>query len=529
MKNKLLSLMALCLTLSLGTAKAAAITRYVTLNGAGDLSGSSWENAAEGLSASIQVQINDVNANADRGEVRFGAGTYVLSATLTLKDGASLMGGYPATPVTGTNDTRNWVTNQTIFDGGDARKLLNAPDGAGIIYTHITNIDGLIIQRGRSSYGSAVAICYGFVMQNCIIRNNTYSGTSSDLGGAIRIYRNSFGGATTAPAAAGTPNALNCGGGLINCLIVNNTTTKGPAAINIDGYSSSSIINCVIANNLTTDTRLTKLRNTNSRGYFPGGIFIGSYAHGSRVVNNIFYNNSNNGQKDCDKHLGSGFYAGALYNNYFDGDQAFKDSVAVYYERPTSTTTAYYKNFNNNNNKCNVDFAASTIFNGANTVLGSSTTPEQTAAIESSDWSLKTGSGCINAGVSSTTADVTYPYIFMTSAGAANRAFSTITSDLDGNTRIVGANTDMGAYESNYTVTGITKSVTDNGLVIVKGRNVQLQNAATTVDIFNAIGAKVYSRVNVAASTSINMTQPGVYMVKVKSENGMKVQKIIVY
>ena len=506
---------------------AASVVRYVTLNGAGDFSGSSWENAADGLTTSIQAQIDLVFANPDRGEVRFGAGTYAITATLTLKDGASLIGGYPASPVTSTNETRNWVTNQTIFDGGDARKLLNAPEVAGILYSHITTIDGLIIQRGRASYGSAVVLCYGFVMQNCIVRNNTYSGTSSDLGGAIRIYRNSFGGASTAPAANGTPNALNCGAALINCLIVNNTTSKGPAAINVDGYSSSSIINCVIANNLTTDTRTTKIRNTNNRGYFPGGIFIGSYAHGSRVVNNIFYNNSNNGQKDCDKHLGSGFYAGALYNNYFDGDQAWKDSVAVYYERPTSTTTAYYKNFNINNNKCNVDFAASTIFEGANTVLGSGTTPEETAAIYASNWKLKTGSGCIGTGISSTNADVTYPYIFMTSAGAANRAYSTITTDLGGSARVSGTSPDMGAYEYADTSTFIHQTL-QSGLVLVKGNAIQLLATVKSIEIYNTTGSMINTMNNLTKGQVISIKNSGIYFVKIKSAQGINIQKIFI-
>jgi len=500
---------------------AASIVRYVTLNGSGDFSGSSWENAADGMSASIQAQIDFVFSNEDRGEVRFGAGTYALTATLTLKDGASLIGGYAATPVTGTNDTRNWVTNQTIFDGGDARKLLNAPDGAGILYSHITMIDGLIIQRGRGSYGSAVAICYGFVMQNCIIRNNAYN-SSSSVGGAIRIYRNSGAG-----ASSGTPGSANCGGALINCIIVNNSTNKGAAAVSIDSYTSSSIINCVIANNITTDPALVKVRNTNARGYY-GSVYIGSYAHGSKVVNNIFYNNSNNGQKDCDKHIGSTFYVGTLYNNYFDGDQAFKDSVAVYYERPTSIAYGYYKNFNTNNNKCNVDFAASTIFEGANSIIGSATTPEDADAINASNWKLKTGSGCIDAGISTSAADVSFPYIFISSAGAANRTFSTILTDLSGNTRIIGINPDMGAYEFGSSIYNATPQVLESGLLIVKGKTIEFQVAASKLEIYNLMGSMIHSQQNINTGSSVLLKCAGIYIVKINSEQGIKVQKIIV-
>ncbi|MEI8086390.1 MAG: YDG domain-containing protein [Paludibacter sp.] len=76
-------------------------------------------------------------------------------------------------------------------------------------------------------------------------------------------------------------------------------------------------------------------------------------------------------------------------------------------------------------------------------------------------------------------------------------------------------------------ITGINQLV-DNGLLIVRGRTIQLQNAATSVEVFNAIGATVYNQNNVATSASIYLAHGGVYVVKVRSENGVKVQKIFV-
>jgi len=414
---------------------AATTVRFVTVTGGTKgQDGLSWETAAVGNSANIQAQIDAVNANSERGEVRFGAGTYSLTATITLKDGASLIGAYPAVPVSGKKDDRNLSVNKTIFDGGGVRKLFNAPDGEGIVYSHITMMDGLILQRGYSSYGSAITLCYGFVMENCIIRNNRSTGIA---GSAIRIYRNTVG----VNADPGDDQTKKTGGALINCLIVNNSTTKGAAAISIDGLTNSSIINCVIANNKTTDETPIKVRNVNARGYYPGGVYLGRYAQNSRIANNIFYNNA--AFKDADKHIGATFSVNNAYTNYFDGNQAWKDSVAVYYDSPANTGSSYYKNFSRQGNKCGADFEASNIFVAPNAIIGCGTTQAEIDAIDNSDWHLKAGTPCIDGGKSNT-AEVIYPYSVLF---GSSRAFATILTDLDGKLRVSGKAPDMGSYE----------------------------------------------------------------------------------
>ena len=435
-KHKYISLVFLIMIIGLSSnLNASTIVRYVTVaGGIKGQDGLSWETAAVGNSTSIQAQIDAVNENAERGEVRFGAGTYSLAATITLKDGANLIGAFPAIPVSGKKDARNLSVNKTIFDGGGVRKLFNAPDGEGIVYSHITLLDGLILQRGYSNYGSAITISYGFVLENCIIRNNRSTGS---MGSAIRIYRNSAG----IKEDPGEDQTRKTGAALINCLIVNNSTTKGAAAITIEGLCNSSIINCVIANNKTTDETLLKVRNVNARGYYPGGVMMGRYSQNSRIANNIFYNNA--AFKDADKHIGAVFTVNNIYSNYFDGDQAWKDSVAVYCETPANNKNGYYRNFAKQGNKCGVDFEASNIFVAPNTILGCGTTQAEIDAINNSDWHLKVGSPCIEGGKSNT-AEVTYPYSVL--FGSA-RVYSTILTDLDGKTRVSGNAPDMGSYE----------------------------------------------------------------------------------
>jgi hypothetical protein len=76
------------------------------------------------------------------------------------------------------------------------------------------------------------------------------------------------------------------------------------------------------------------------------------------------------------------------------------------------------------------------------------------------------------------------------------------------------------------TVTGVN-SINENGLIVVKGRNIQLEKEANSVEVYNTVGVCLLSKQHVSVGTSLLMNTSGVYFVKVTTEQGSKVQKII--
>jgi hypothetical protein len=203
-------------------------TRYVKSGGTGD--GTSWGSA----SGSIIDMLNDIPA----GEVRVAAGTYTPSATIPIKDGINLTGAYPANASTG-NETRDLYSNQTILDGNNARRILQAPDFGAAFY-NVTVVDGFVLQKGNSTYGSAAAITLGTVLQNCVIRNNN----GGNYGAAVFMSKDTY---TSTSNVNGKAS-----GGLINCIIHNNTSSSQAAGIFCGDYAYFSMVNCVIASNKAT-------------------------------------------------------------------------------------------------------------------------------------------------------------------------------------------------------------------------------------------------------------------------------------
>jgi hypothetical protein len=97
-----------------------------------------------------------------------------------------------------------------------------------------------------------------------------------------------------------------------------------------------------------------------------------------------------------------------------------------------------------------------------------------------------------------------------------------------------------GSAAGNYSLTqptGLVADVTistgvnpinENGLFIVKGRSIQLEKAANSVEVYNTVGVCLFSKQHISEGTSLSMNFPGAYLVKVATEQGVKVQKIII-
>lgn len=393
--------------------------RYVKVVATGTGDGSSWTNAAG--SSSIQAMISaDSTAIAGtslNGEVRFATGKYMLTSTIKLRNGVNLTGGYSAD-----GSIRDLSLYKTILDGNDKIRLLGSIESAAA-FTNITTVDGFILQRGNSSYGSAVAMNCGVVLQNSMIRNNA----GSDYGAAVFVKKNS---------TIGSPNVS---GALINCIICNNTasksltvsTTFNSAAVFVAESSPFSMINCVVANNKCMDANTTAVAN-----YGVGGLYIsGSTASmaNCQMVNTIFYNNM--GSVANDVKAKSTQALPNIYNNWF-----------------TDAAVPFVNSINNS-------VAASVTipnpgFANPTALVGCQSVSADTTAIYGACWALNASSKLMNAGISK---DLLFPYTLV--GGTAARLYSSITGDVVGNARVLSSLPDMGAFEySPLTVTTVNSN-----------------------------------------------------------------------
>jgi hypothetical protein len=409
----------------------AQIARYVKVSTTGTGDGTSWENAAG--TADIQTQINAVAAETNQGTVYFAAGTYLISAQIQLKNNVQLMGGYAADG----SGTRDLLNNQTILDGQFNKRILYTGDASpNVAFTKITKVDGFILQRGSSSYGSAAAISIGTVLENCIIRNNN----GSTFGAAVFIKRH---------ATISSPtNGWNQGAALVNCVIANNSSSSYAGAIFVNQDTHFSLVNCVVANNKSTDATATT---------GVGGLYWGTNVRFSRVSNNIFYNNTATSGKTNILLQVSNQVEAAVYNNYFS-DAAFSD---------VDFTAA-------NGNKLTGDiaspgFAAPTSFQGHDAA--------KMTEIVAADWRLSSTSGLIGLGsTASGRADIPYPYVATTFGGVA-RAYTTVTTDVQGSSRIINTTVEMGAYEYNPVIittasANVSQGTVTAGVTVSKGSSV---------------------------------------------------------
>lgn len=519
----------------------AQILRYVKVDATGTGDGTSWANAAG--TANAQAMIDAVAADANKGEVRFATGTYLLTTNFVIKDGASCYGGYSAEG----GDTRDLLNNQTILDGQNTCSLIRMSGDADVLSTP-TVWDGFILQNGKHNYGAAANIGFHVLLRNCIIRNNREAGSGSGYGA---IFNKS--------SASG---AL-FHGSLANCIIINNTSAKG--AVFIGDNKNASIVNCVIANNLATGTPPV--------GQNSSAIVLGSYIHYTQIYNNIIWGNV--GATDCVPIRITNGTIGDLRYNIIQKNTADLISNNInstlltlnYYEAPT--------------------FAQSTTF------VGAATNTDQQNEIYNSDWRLKNGSKGVNDnGFSGQVKD----RVFVTTAEIIRNYTDYISTDIMGSNRVIGTIPEIGAYEfnpivvtaasadinqgavsenvtvskgSSVTLTAIpnngylftiwndgtsdvststsysfvptadvtltalfetdnTTSVkypTETAKLMLVGRTVQIQNFEGVVRVYDAVGKLVAQKTN---NETIELNKGGVYVVKLQSNKGNEFYKLLV-
>lgn len=453
------------------------VVRYIKTGGTGD--GSSWQNA----SSDINKVLNEIT----RGEVRVAAGTYYINSSIALKDSVFIRGAYSAQG----NDSRDLKNNKTILDGSNNKRIVIGSEQAAPFY-YGSKLDGFILQRGNSDYGSAARLTLGCVLENCIIRNNV--GTGTVIGAAVFFSRNA-----KIPSVSANKNYQNSGA-LINCLIINNSSSAGAGAIYTASSTLCSVINCVIAKNECTEATTGT-----------GGLYIGPSSHWVHLQNNIFYRNSGATTALNNIRNNSSNSVFAILNNWFDNS-----TMPVAF---TTDTRSICKDNKITTNIASPDFVSPTSFIGA--------TPDQALIDElnASDWRLKATSGLI--GLGNSTQGIRYPYENMNQNNvvAPIRAFTDISTDIEGNQRIINSTVDMGAYEFNpYAAVSEVKN-NENHFFAINTENGFKVTGRGLLQIISSNGMLVSE--SIVDNNTISFEQKGVYILRLKTGNNIHIQKLI--
>ncbi|MFT3979493.1 MAG: choice-of-anchor Q domain-containing protein [Ferruginibacter sp.] len=230
-------------------------------SGSGNGSGSSWANASGNIAAMI-------SASASGDQVWIKKGTYTPAATLSMKNGVAIYGGFAGSETL--LSQRNFIINQTIISGGGSIQVFN---NSGLNNTAI--LDGLAISNGSSGDGAG--------MNNSgsspIIRNCIFSGNNAQNG-----------------VGGGMNNTNSSNPTITNCVFTGNAAYFFGGGI-FNQYSSfPSITNCVFTGNgsgavYSYSSAGCTLVNCSIIGNSGGGVYYGG--NGSSVVSNsIVYGNS---------------------------------------------------------------------------------------------------------------------------------------------------------------------------------------------------------------------------------------------
>lgn len=274
-----------------------------------------WTGKADSqIKATIQEAINGAKSGD---EVWVAKGIYSLSATLDLKDGVSLFGGFAGSEAKLSDRTlkaggKTWdFVNETVLDAQEKGRVLT-----GKKFTKQVVIDGFTVKNGKASAtlktgGGLYAEDYTMV-RNCILTNNY----APDAGGAVNIrgvsssVENCF--LTNNKGKHGGGVAIGSGGEMTGCLVTGNATHSTTSTSWSEGWGggifsdNGTVYNCEIYANKASFGGGIYLRNSGAAfynciiahniGHQGGGVSSDYRCAGGKVVNSVIaFNTSTKG------------------------------------------------------------------------------------------------------------------------------------------------------------------------------------------------------------------------------------------
>ena len=433
---------------------------FVNINATGNNDGKTWTDAFTNLQDAL-----DLATACGTTEIWVAAGTYkptkefnadnsagsdARDKTFYISQDFQIYGGFVGSETD--LSERDWETNVTILSGDIGTPIDSTDNSYHVIYmngrtsSNITNaciLDGFTIEEGNGDVavfpndnGGGIYMDGGGnnnecspTISNCIFSNNTVT----SIGGAINIRGDSGG--------VGNPIITNCsfvnnralarGGAIYNygylgtcnptithCSFSNNSASFNGGAIYNDGSNngvcSPTITNCVLLNN--------------QADFHGAGIYNISESGGTcspNITNCSFSGNSTNS-------------GGAALFNYTTANVAIEN--CIFWGNISQNGVNEIGNFSSTGTTLNYSILADGTIDGSVTlptgVTGSNNSDADPVFVSATDLRLQTSSPAKNIGNNAAT-------------GLTN-----ITTDLDGNIRIVEGIVDMGAYESRCTASG---------------------------------------------------------------------------
>ncbi len=403
-----------------------------------------------------------IDANPAGTTVYVQAGTYY--GNFTMKDGVNVSGGWNA-------DFTEQTDYATILDAQENGRVVNQPAN----FSNLTIWENLTIQHGKltanlDTYGAGVFLCRKGQVKHCIIQDNTFTYTGANCmgggvanndvaantdvlvddciirrntathGGGVRIkgtIQNSIieSNSTTNNAGAGAHIHT---GRMVSCIVRSNTSGGDVGGVRL--YGRSQLINCLIANNTATGS--------------VGGVGIES-ANSDVIGNTIVNNNQLGGSATVTK---CGLSCGAtsdngtkLANNIIWGNK--HNGVA-------QIGQVYYISHYNTANRSHNAIAHQNTTNG---IKLSMSNDEDDEYIDS-DENPQTGLAPHFADPANGDYRLTWQSPMF---NKGNNALTTVTEDLDGDTRTKGSVVDYGCYEFDAVTVYISNS---HAILTIRGQ-----------------------------------------------------------
>jgi PKD repeat protein len=448
---------------------SAPNTVYVSPSGTSGNTGVDWAHAVP----TIQEAINLVSAG---GQIWVKAGTYSLTSTITISKSVSIYGGFNGTETA--LSQRNPTTNVTTVDGQSTVRCFTTSGASSTV-----TIDGLTIQNGYSPADAGGGILSYETTTYLNVANCTFSHNNATQGGGIchfnDVNTNSVLNVNNCQFQYNTANTSNTGGGIFTRTYYTNIT--GSHFVQNDGGGGGGGISCMCltTSNITITGCTFDSNHASSTTSAGGGILCwksggGSLPTATCSISDCFvYGNSS--------YLGAGIDCQSattcitncvIYNNntvntdsnasggaigIWDCSTANITNCTIYGNTSIWGGGVYLQNTTNHitnsimwGNTSSQPSGSPSTYYGWNSVL----------YFDYSDRSADivcTGVGCSNPWTNNISTDPSFVNAasgdFRLNAGSlcinhgSNSASCLLSTDILGNSRIIGGTVDMGAYE----------------------------------------------------------------------------------
>jgi trimeric autotransporter adhesin len=464
---------------------------YVKPVATGNGSGSSWAHASN--------MHNAIQACTAADEIWAMAGTYISTAGFGRDKGFYIYGGtkkiYGGFNGSETlRSERNFKTNVSILNGDNS-----GDDNTNLVPTETTRQDNSyhVISIWHQTAGTSNITIDGFTISGG-------NANGANLTSGAGQYMNSRGGAIYVQSKFANDNMTVK---ISNCILEKNTGTDVSV---VSGYNNSGQMDKAVRTDFTSCIFRNNYATTNGSILIAGASGYRWYGRGT-FVNCLFYNNTSLNGAAClytsASTANGGDYQGTdvdVINCTFSGNSG-NTNYAI--RTTEGSGVAFINNIIYGNGSTTPIHITGTVWPAFNTNFIEGT---QSNPMLDSNYKLQSGSPAINAGANS-----------FIPAG--------ITTDLDGNSRIVNTTVDVGAFEFDASLStndyafsdfSVYPNPTNDNINISSSENIK------SIEVYSLEGRKIKSVVT--SSVDISDLSSGMYLIQVKTnEEKIGTKKII--